>query len=71
MNKENNSNSENKIRKDVLLTFYGEQDLIAFSNALKGLEDMMLEESGGSREWAVFANGDGLISVGYKKEVTV
>ena len=55
---------------NALLTFAGEQDVDFFSAAMKGVSELSLEESGGSRELSIRAEG-GHIVVGYKKELTI
>lgn len=38
---------------DKLLQFSGEQDIVAFGKVCEAIEDMMMEESGGSREYCI------------------
>ena len=59
-----------KKQPNALLTFVGEQDATAFSVVCAALEDRWQEESGGSRELSVRAEGDRII-IGYKKELSV
>ena len=55
---------------NALLTFTGEQDVEFFRAALKGVADLGSDESGGSRELSLRAEGDRIV-VGYKKEMDV
>ena len=55
---------------NALLTFIGEQDIEFFCAAIRGVADLGSEESGGSRELSLRAEGDRIV-VGYKKEMDV
>lgn len=55
---------------NALLTFCGEQDATAFSVVCRAMEDLWMEDTGGSRELSVRAE-NGHIIIGYKKELTV
>lgn len=55
---------------NALLTFVGEQDIEFFCAAVRGVADLGTEESGGSRELSLRAEGNRII-VGYKKEMNV
>ena len=59
-----------KRQPNALLTFAGEQDSEFLATALAAVSDKAAEESGGSRELSVRAEG-GHIIVGYKKELDV
>lgn len=53
---------------NALLTFTGEQDAYFFSAVLKGAAELGQDDSGGSRELSIRAEG-GNIVLGYKKEL--
>lgn len=55
---------------NALLTFVGEQDIEFFCAAMRGVADLGSEESGGSRELSLRAEGDRIV-VGYKRETDV
>jgi hypothetical protein len=55
---------------NALLTFAGEQDIEFFCAAMRGVVDLGSEESGGSRELSLRAEGDRIV-VGYKRETDV
>lgn len=55
---------------NALLTFVGEQDIEFFCAAMRGVVDLGSEESGGSRELSLRAEGNRIV-VGYKRETDV
>lgn len=62
--------NEKKKQPNALLTFAGEQDCTAFSVICRAMEEAWQNESGGSRELSVRAEGDRIV-IGYKKEMDV
>lgn len=55
---------------NALLTFVGEQDIEFFCAAMRGVADLGSEESGGSRELSLRAEGDRIV-IGYKRKTDV
>lgn len=67
----NPCNQQNQRKhQNALLTFAGEQDTEFFAAALKAVSEMSVDESGGSRELSVRADGDRII-IGYKMELDI
>lgn len=62
--------SEKKKQPNALLTFAGEQDCNAFSIVCRALTEDNEDETGGSRELSIRAEGDRIV-IGYKKEMDV
>lgn len=61
-----------KVKKqtNALLTFVGEQDTEFFATVLSAVSDKTSDESGGSRELSVRAEGNRIV-IGYKKALNV
>lgn len=62
--------NEKKKQPNALLTFAGEQDCNAFSVVCLAIAEDNKNETGGSRELSVRAEGDRIV-IGYKKEMDV
>ena len=59
-----------KKQPNALLTFIGEQDLEFFGVVCKSVSEFSQDETGGSRELSVRAEGDRIV-IGYKKEMNI
>ena len=55
---------------NALLTFVGEQDVDFFGVVCRSVCEYSMDETGGSRELSVRAEGDRIV-LGYKKELTI